>query len=60
MGYEPLWLEGRLALAEIELQSGDSSLGRLQIGEITKQAKEKGLMLLNKKARAVAGRYETN
>jgi tetratricopeptide (TPR) repeat protein len=56
MGYESLLLEAELTSAEAELQSGDSSVVRSQIGQITKQAEARGLVLLVNKARTVADR----
>ena len=54
MGYESLWLEARLARAEIDLQFGDSSAGHRQIDQIAEQAQAKGLILIANKARSLA------
>jgi eukaryotic-like serine/threonine-protein kinase len=49
LGYKGIWLEARLAQAEIEVQSGVSSAGRVQIEKISKQAEAMGLKLIANK-----------
>jgi hypothetical protein len=53
MGYEPQFLEARLALSQIELRSDRSSTARQQIEQIAKEADSKGLKLIAYKARSL-------
>lgn len=54
LGYEAVWLEARLARAEMDTQSSGSSAGRAQIVQIAEEAQTMGLVLIAKKARSVA------
>jgi tetratricopeptide (TPR) repeat protein len=54
LGFESHWLHARLVRAEIELQSGDSSLGHAQIKQIVKEADARGLVLIVQMAGIVA------
>ena len=53
-GMTTLWLEARLALAESLLASGDAG-GRREAGAVLTAAREKGLGLLIRRARVLAG-----
>jgi hypothetical protein len=54
-GMVTLWLEGRLARAEATVAAGDAARGIREAGEVATAANEKGLGLLVKRARVLAG-----
>lgn len=49
-GYQPYWLESRLARAEIGLRSADPSAARKDLQQIQQEAQAKGLILIGQKA----------
>ena len=56
LGYEAVWLKGKLARADMELESRAYSGGRTQIEEIAKQAEGMGLILIANQARSLLKR----
>jgi hypothetical protein len=52
-GYVGYQLESRLALEEIELESGKSAASRARLQQLQKDAKEKGFDLIARKAAAL-------
>lgn len=53
-GYVPYELEVRLAIGEIEIQSGKASTGRPHLEALAKDARAKGFLLIARKATAAA------
>lgn len=54
LGFLAIELEARLAVGEIEVQSGTNSRGRADLRAVEKEAEMKGLVLLARKAKAAA------
>ena len=53
LGYEVVWLEARLAQAEIQCRSGALSAGHAEIEKVEKQAEARGLKLISSNARSL-------
>jgi class 3 adenylate cyclase/tetratricopeptide (TPR) repeat protein len=56
MGFLLIQFEARLALGEVDLQSGEKSAGQRRLAVLEKDAASKGFLQIVRKAKAMAGR----
>ena len=54
-GYTNYQLQSRLGLGELELRSGEVALGRARLRQLQKDAKNRGFLLLSRRAAANSG-----